>query len=759
MTRLAEWYRRHYWFGVLLLLFVAMRLLAILLFRPGGFFADNSDYEFYQLWGQMGPSGYTTFQNLWTAYPPLFPALMLPIFELSSRIPPWVEPRLFFHLIFGGLLLLFETGNLLLIYRLGNRLGAESDAAESDTLENQLPGNTWFLPGLLPAVLYALLFAPLYTLLGWFEAMPLFFMLLGLDLLLLARRWGWAGSAIAAALGFLIKLTPILLVPIAVRWLGAKLSWAAARQEWFNRRSPGNLLRPALYILVFGVVSVGVGALALGPGFNPQLALSSFRINAIRPPWQSIWALLDGYYGYGLVPIDMRNLQGLATGGQWQTRLPWGLIGLAFAAVYLWLYTRRYDWAWARTPIVFAAVSVIWLFLYSKGWSPQFIVWVLAFLVLLTPTMHGIVLAITLTAINFAESTVFLLVLPDEHWLLVATVLLRTLLLVLLAAEWLGQIWPAAKTGRRLQMVAARMAWVVVAAALLAALLGAPRVAQAYRDRRTAEHPCREAITLLQENAGMGEAAIITPQITVWRDLYPWLHDEYTIHVLDGYDPNDRPAEEVMGAKLAQLAGAGEFWWVEQVADPGAQPPEESQSTDMPEWSPVLRSFAAKPGVAIFDEQALGACHLARVAALGDHTPLATVDTTGGPIELLAADVGRPLTVATPSTPNSSILPVVLYWQAVAPVEASYTVFTQLFDASGRLIAQQDNLPVQGLAPTTTWQPQAAIRDPYRLSLPTDLPPGDYDLQVGMYDSAGRRTLTLPDGTSADHLSLPVHVD
>ncbi len=401
-------------------------------------------------------------------------------------------------------------------------------------------------------------------LLGWFEAMPLFFMLLGLDLLLLARRWGWAGSAIAAALGFLIKLTPILLVPIAVRWLGAKLSWAAARQEWFNRRSPGNLLRPALYILVFGVVSVGVGALALGPGFNPQLALSSFRINAIRPPWQSIWALLDGYYGYGLVPIDMRNLQGLATGGQWQTRLPWGLIGLAFAAIYLWLYTRRYDWARARTPIVFAAVSVIWLFLYSKGWSPQFIVWVLAFLVLLTPNMHGIVLAITLTAINFAESTVFLLVLPDEHWLLVATVLLRTLLLVLLAAEWLGQIWPAAKTGRRLQMVAARMAWVVVAAALLAALLGAPRAAQAYWDRRTAEHPCREAITLLQENAGMGEAVIITPQITVWRDLYPWLHDEYTIHVLDGYDPNDRPAEEVMGAKLAQLAGAGEFWWVEQ---------------------------------------------------------------------------------------------------------------------------------------------------------------------------------------------------
>jgi hypothetical protein len=753
MKRLADWYRRHYWFGVLLLLFVAMRLLALLLFRPGGFFADNSDYEFYQLWGQMGPSGYTTFQNLWTAYPPLFPALMLPVFEFASRIPPWVEPRLFFHLLFGGLLLLFETGNLVLIYRLGNRLGENSvQTRETEFLkETQFLGGTGLMPGLLPAVLYALLFAPLYTLLGWFEAMPLFFMLLGLDLLL-SRRWGWVGSAVAAALGFLIKLTPILLVPIAVRWLGAELSWAAARQEWFNRRSPGNLLRPALYVLVFGAVTLGVGLLALGPDFHPQLAFSSFRINAIRPPWQSIWALLDGYYGYGLVPIDMRNLQGLATGDQWQTRLPWGVIGLAFAGLYLWLYTRRYDWTRARTPVVFAGVSVIWLFLYSKGWSPQFVVWVLAFLVLLTPNMHGIVLAIALTAINFVESTIFLLVLPNEHWLLVATVLLRTLLLVLLAVEWLGQIWPAVTTGRRVQTYAARLAWIVVGVALLAALFGAPRAAQAYWERRTAEHPCREAIARLQQDASAGRGTIITPQITAWRDLYPWLRDEYAIHVLDGYDPNDRPAVEVMGDKLAQLAAGGEFWWVEQAPSAG-------QGSSTPEWSPILRSFIAESGAGLFDEQMLGTCHLARVTMLGTQPALATVDTTGGPIKLLAADVGTPHPGAAGGAPDSRILPVVLYWQAAAPVGASYTVFTQLFDTSGRLIAQQDNLPVQGLAPTDTWQAETPIRDPYRLALPPDTAPGDYDLQVGMYDSQGRRTLTMQDGTRADHLSLPVHVD
>jgi hypothetical protein len=149
---------------------------------------------------------------------------------------------------------------------------------------------------------------------------------------------------------------------------------------------PATLLKPALYILVFAGVAVGVG-LPLAR-FNPALALSSFTVNGLRPPWQSVWALLDGYYGFGLVPIDMRNLRGLAAGDQWASALPWTWITLGFALLYLWLYTRRYDWTRVRTPVAFAALSVIWLFLYSKGWSPQFVVWVLAFVVLLRAD-HG----------------------------------------------------------------------------------------------------------------------------------------------------------------------------------------------------------------------------------------------------------------------------------------------------------------------------------------------------------------------------------
>ncbi len=345
--RLQRWHRRHGAFVLVLLLFISFRLLAILTLRTGGFVADFSDYDFYATWGELTHMGYTTFENLWTAYPPLFAALMLPVFELSSRIPPWIEPRLWFHVLFGLLLLLFESGNLVLVYRLAARLDVEDPLSvhrpnPAQTEPVQPPFLLTPIPGLTAAILYALLFVPAYTLLGWFEPLPLFFLLLGLDLLLLHNRWAWIGSAGAAALGFLIKLTPMLLVPLAIRHLGAKLSWRAAREEWFKPGSPGNLLRPALYVAIFAGVVLSLGYVLVGG--RTELALSSLTINSIRPPWQSIWALLDGYYGYGLVPLDMRNLTKLDQ-PLWESRLPWAWITLAFVALYLWLYTRRYDWA------------------------------------------------------------------------------------------------------------------------------------------------------------------------------------------------------------------------------------------------------------------------------------------------------------------------------------------------------------------------------------------------------------------------------
>ena len=74
-----------------------------------------------------------------------------------------------------------------------------------------------------------------------------------------------------------------------------------------------------------------------------------------------------------------------------------------------------------------------------------------------------------------------------------------------------------------------------------------------------------------------------------------------------------------------------------------------------------------------------------------------------------------------------------LYWQAQSPMDTAYTVFTHLLDADGMTQAQQDSQPQGGEFPTTEWLYGDVIRDEYTLALPTDAPPSEYTLEVGMY--------------------------
>lgn len=720
-------WQRHQRFGMLLLLFTLFRILAVLLFRPGGFISDASDYDFYMTWGELTPMGYRAYDNLWTAYPPLFPIILLGVFEWSSRIPPWIEHRFFFHTLFGFTLLIFEVGNLCLVYRLANRLNTAPDRA-SPTLVHPL---------LDPPLLYALLFTPVYTVLGWFEPMPLFFMLLGMDLLLSQRKYAWVSSAIAAGLGFLIKLTPILLVPVAIRWLGSRLSWTAARREWFQIQSPGNLIRPFSYVFTFTLIVVAVGYPVVR--HNPALTFSSFQVQALRPPWQSLWALIDGFYGYGLVPIDMRNLVSFKT-VTWESQIPWEIVSLLFILIYLWLYTRSYDWKQPRTPVAFGAVSVIALFLYSKGWSPQFLVWVAAFVVLLLPTWRGVVVLSLLALVNVIESYIFLILLPDETWILFYTVIVRSALLLLLLIEFLSQIWPHPLRARQLSTLSGRLSWSVVGIALATIPLAFPRATAAYEARRWSEHPCQEAIAFLQEESGWPDSRIVTEQIDTWRSWYPWLHDLFPIDVVDVYSPLDEASEIVALKRLNQLAAEGGFWWVEQ---PGS-------STTAGELSSA-NLFFDQANVHLLEVHNLGQCVLKRVVQIADEMPLATLQVEGGPIHLSDIRVEQ--------NRSDRSIRLLVYWKAENPVGESYTVFTQLFDREMQLVAQQDNLPVMGLAPTDTWEAGKLVRDPYRLQIPFDVSAEPHTLLIGMYQGAERVSIKTLDEELTDAFRLSVEVE
>lgn len=92
-----------------------------------------------------------------------------------------------------------------------------------------------------------------------------------------------------------------------------------------------------------------------------------------------------------------------------------------------------------------------------------------------------------------------------------------------------------------------------------------------------------------------------------------------------------------------------------------------------------------------------------------------------------------------------------LYWQATAPISHSYTVFTHLISPDGELVAQQDNMPVNGTVPTTCWRPGEIIVDRYEITAPAEVPPGNYRLDTGLYRwQTGERLPAKGEGTTTD---------
>jgi hypothetical protein len=92
-----------------------------------------------------------------------------------------------------------------------------------------------------------------------------------------------------------------------------------------------------------------------------------------------------------------------------------------------------------------------------------------------------------------------------------------------------------------------------------------------------------------------------------------------------------------------------------------------------------------------------------------------------------------------------------LIWKALATAERRYSVFVHLSDKEGRVWAQSDSAPANWSRPTTGWLAGEYITDPHRLSLPAELPPGDYELLVGLYDpTTGQRVPVTGPGAGAD---------
>jgi hypothetical protein len=109
------------------------------------------------------------------------------------------------------------------------------------------------------------------------------------------------------------------------------------------------------------------------------------------------------------------------------------------------------------------------------------------------------------------------------------------------------------------------------------------------------------------------------------------------------------------------------------------------------------------------------------------------------------------------SLESGDVLGLTLLWQSGGASSRPYTVFAHIVDASGDLAAQQDNWPVLGQWPSTCWLPGEEITDPLAIQLPEDMPPGAYQLLIGLYDATNGRRLPTVNGQDMIKLTT-IHI-
>jgi hypothetical protein len=130
-----------------------------------------------------------------------------------------------------------------------------------------------------------------------------------------------------------------------------------------------------------------------------------------------------------------------------------------------------------------------------------------------------------------------------------------------------------------------------------------------------------------------------------------------------------------------------------------------------------------------------------------------------GQVSLIGVDC-RPVNPAGPTcraAPGEEVI-LTLYWRAGTAIETNYTVFTHLLGLEETVIVNADHAPPK---PTQGWVSDEIIADSVSFTLPETLPPGDYPIEVGLYNAADPEftRLLLISGETRVILPQPLQVE
>lgn len=360
-------------FRLLLYLFIGFRLMMAVVYQPYTFDlyeADGTptlaergmtsfgDFRYFYRLSQLTDDNDLPYRDYWYEFPPVWPVVFIGLYGLMSLrgdidYASWAAAL-------GLLLTVCDVGNLFLLRRLARRLHGDGMAAAL----------SW---------LYAILAAPLIFPWWNFEPLVLFLILLALAWLLEGRM---ERSAVVTALGVLTKYMPVLVLPAVWRF--------------YDRRAA------IRYTVISLVIAAGTAGLLIAWG--GEMAQASLLAQGNRASYQSFWALIDGNMETGhFAGLDERYDPDAAyTPVGHDAVIPWWLRLIPFAAVGLFIYTRRMRRD-DQGVVAFFTVTVVLFFLWAQGWSPQWALTLMPLILLNFPDLNGVLLCLIIAFAGFVE--------------------------------------------------------------------------------------------------------------------------------------------------------------------------------------------------------------------------------------------------------------------------------------------------------------------------------------------------------------------
>ena len=489
----------------------------------------------------------------------------------------------------------------------------------------------------------------------------------------------------------------------------------------------GKLIAAGAMTLLLGLLPFLIAA--------PQMVLAHLDTLLTLPGWSSPYALIDGVIKHVDPKVADRFDVALAASPIVPSRIPWGIVTLAFGVIYLVILWRAIKRVCviaraaptglrsnlrrpmrllrqpprfamtrsARTAIGLAALTFIFYLLWSKGFSPQWVLYLIAFLCILLPNFLGTVLIALLEALYVIEWPITFILLNADPRYLTALVIVRTAYIV-----GTGAVLRSSDLHRRCIRHAGKRR----SAGPRSAVSPPCCRLSCWRWRHCRCTP-RNAIKPIRCGRRSNSSRIDPRPIAPTSFSIAWIPTERLAPFLPGWS----------SMAALQLGGKADEWSEQKI---------QSFSTEKPELWYVL-DFGAEQKAdqrqAIDRKLSETLCKVSRefagsaqvshfVNAPPDREVEATATFENG-LQLDRARISN--TTLKPGDP----ICLELQWSTTSRLPTDYTVFVHVLDQNGQLVAQSDLQPGGGYAPTSGWPIGQPITDRHGVVLPPTLAPGD----------------------------------